>query len=87
MAELTRHDMVALRRALHYAVQDRMGMASSWPGGTPERKAAIKLARDFDRLHKKLFGEPTAYTQQVEADRNTPSISIQELSKRGGGDA
>jgi hypothetical protein len=77
----TKSDLQTISLALHYACQDRDGFADANHRKGPVAKQAEALIKRMDKLHRKLFNEPTMFTQLREQDRLTPSISIFDIQR------
>lgn len=79
---LTADDMRTIRSAINYAMDERDSYADAFGYKGPEAERAMATMRRFEALHVKLFGEPSAFQQEIEASKKTKKISIFELARQ-----
>lgn len=80
MARLTKKDWQTIARALNHAMDERDSFADAYSYTGPEAERAMENVREFEALHQKLFGGPSARQQDLEAYAATPTISLFELA-------
>lgn len=89
MARLTEADKRTIRRALCDAMDERMSYADAYSMRGPEAEEAIALARSYEALHVKMFGEPSHRQRELDRLAATPMVSIFDIdfarAETGGG--
>jgi hypothetical protein len=80
---ITATDLQIIRSALNRAIEERESYADAYSRRGPEAERALAMVAMYEKLHVKLFGEPSAVEQEREKIRNTPAVSIFDISGRG----
>lgn len=73
--------MQTIRSALNRAMEDRDSYADAYGRQGPEAEEALKLVREYEALHVKVFGEPSFRQSEIERLKTIPTKTIQEISR------
>ena len=73
---LTPNDIRVIKSALNHAIVERDGYVEAYSGRGPEAARARALMANYEALHVKLFGEPSHFEQDKQADREANKVSI-----------
>jgi hypothetical protein len=79
MTRLTKKDVQTIRRALNDAMDERDSFAAAYEYRGPEAEAAMQRVRDYEALHVKLFGQPSARAAEIKRLAACPTIPITSL--------
>lgn len=81
MTQLTRKDVQTIRSALNRAIDERLSLADAYSNQGPEAEEALALVSRYEKLHAKIFGEPSDHVRHEAYLKAQPMKTIQEIAR------